>query len=246
LDGACAEYRKAIALKPDSAGAHCNLGLALKQKGDFRQALEELRRGHELGSKNPGWRYPSAEWVRQCERLVELDGKLPAFLDGKTTPASPEEWIELAGLCSLKHLNRAAAGFWHKAFTDKPLLAEDLQAWHRYKAACAAALAGCGQGNDASQLEVTERGRLRRQALDWLRADLAAWAKELARNTPEARAAVRDKMLHWQTDADLAGMRGPQALAQLPEAERSDWQKLWSDVADLLKRAHEKPAPEKK
>ena len=171
---------------------------------------------------------------------------MPSFREGKIPPASPEECIELAALCTLKRLHRAAADFSQKAFTDKPQLAEDLQAWHRYKAACAAALAGCGQGNDASQLEVTERGRLRRQALDWLRADLAAWAKELAKNTPEARAAVRDKMLHWQTDADLAGVRGPQALAQLPEAERSDWQKLWRDVADLLKRAHEKPAPEKK
>jgi hypothetical protein len=40
-------------------------------QGKFRQALEELRRGHELGSKLPGWKLPSAEWVRQCEKLIK-------------------------------------------------------------------------------------------------------------------------------------------------------------------------------
>jgi hypothetical protein len=184
--------------------------------------------------------------VRQCERLVELEGQLPSFREGKIPPASPEECIELAALCTFKRLHRAAVDFSQKAFTDKPQLAEDLQAGHRYNAACEAALAGCGQGNDASQLEAKERARLRRQALDWLRADLAAWAKELAKKTPEARAAVREQMQHWQTDTDLAGVRGPEALAKLPEGERRDWQKLWSDLADMLKRAQEKSAPEKK
>jgi serine/threonine-protein kinase len=175
-----------------------------------------------------------------------LDGKLPGYLERKPTPASPEERIELAELCTLKHLYGAAARFYDEAFAAAPKLADNLGVTHRYNAACAAALAGYGQGKDADKLDATERARLRRQALGWLRADLAAWAKELAKNTPEARAAVREMMQHWQTDADLAGVRGPEALAKLPEVERRDWQKLWSDVADLLKRAQEKPAPDKK
>src|SRR5262249_22072973 len=101
LDEAVAEYRKAIVLKPNLAEAHCNLGRALTQQGEFRQALEELRRGHELGSKNPGWRSPSADWVRQCERLIELDGKLPDFLEGKATRAGAAEAIQLARRCQL-------------------------------------------------------------------------------------------------------------------------------------------------
>jgi hypothetical protein len=35
----------------------------------------------------------------------------------------------------------------------------------------------------------------------------------------------------------LAGVRGPEALARLPEAERPEWQKLWEEVAALQKRA---------
>ncbi len=40
-------------------------------------------------------------------------------------------------------------------------------------------------------------------------------------------------MQHWQQDKDFAGVRGPKALARLPEAERHEWQKLWQDVAAL-------------
>lgn len=34
------------------------------------EALPLLRRGHELGSKERGWNYPSARWVADCERAL--------------------------------------------------------------------------------------------------------------------------------------------------------------------------------
>jgi Tfp pilus assembly protein PilF len=246
LGEASAAYRKALALEPDHAQAHCNLGLVLMQQGEFRQALDELRRGHELGSKNRNWRYPSAEWVRQCERLVELDEKLRGFLDGTAMPANAAERIQLAQVCYTKRLHRAAASLYAEAFTAEPKLADDLGASHRYNAARAAALAGCGVGNDADKLDEKEKAQLRGQALGWLRADLAAWTKEMAKNTPEARSAVREKMRHWQADADFAGVRAPEALAKLPEAERQPWQRLWDEVADLLSRAVAKKTPEER
>ena len=43
-------------------------------------------------------------------------------------------------------------------------------------------------------------------------------------------------MRHWQQDADLAGVRGKEALAALPADERAEWEKLWAEVADLLRR----------
>jgi eukaryotic-like serine/threonine-protein kinase len=246
IDEAVAECREAIRINKDLPEAHCNLGLTQRQQGEFRQALEELRRGHELGSKDPGWHYPSAQWMRQCERLVELDGKLPGFLEGKTTPSSPAERIELAELCSLKRLNRAAAHFYEEAFAGPAEAAVQLVAAHRYNAACAAALAGCGQGKDADQLDAKEKERLRGQALGWLQADLALRAKQLASGTPADGAAVQATLRHWLVDADLTGVRGPEALAKLPDTERQPWQKLWDDVADTLARAQAKAAPEKK
>jgi hypothetical protein len=43
-----------------------------------------------------------------------------------------------------------------------------------------------------------------------------------------------------------AGIRIPDTPKKLPEAERESWQKLWHDVADMLQRAAEKTAPDKK
>jgi hypothetical protein len=179
--------------------------------------------------------------VRQCERLVELDEKLPGFLARTTMPASPEERIELAGLCSLKHLHRAAARFCEKAFAGQPKLSEA----HRYNAACAAAQAGCGFGKDAATLDGTERARLRRQALDWLRAHLEAWERVLQKHPDKGRSAATKHFQEWLADPDFRGVRGPTALAKLPEAERQPWQKLWEEVAATLARARRTTTPQK-
>jgi hypothetical protein len=111
-----------------------------------------------------------------------------------------------------------------------------LAAGHRYNAACAAALAAAGGGTDAGKLDGEERARLRGQALTWLRADLSAWGR-VAQKSAEAHPQVRRTLTHWRQDADLVGVRGKDALAKLPAAERAAWQKLWAEVDDLLRRA---------
>jgi serine/threonine-protein kinase len=84
---AAAAYRRAIALKPDYAEAHCNLGDCLLRQGKFTRALAALKRGHELGSRRRDWPYPSARWVRECRRLKQLAGRLPALLADSVRPA---------------------------------------------------------------------------------------------------------------------------------------------------------------
>jgi tetratricopeptide (TPR) repeat protein len=243
LDEAIAEYQEAIRLKKDYAEAHCNLGLALERKGQFAEALVYLRRGHELGSKNPRWRYPSALWVRNCERLVELDGKLPLILSGEKQPTDNAERIALAQLCQLpcKNQHLAAKHFYDTAFSEKPHLTDDLNNQHRYNAACAAALAGCGQGADADKLHTKERALLRQQALDWLRADLKAYRPVMEKSAGKAGPIIAQRMQHWLQDGDFAGVRGDKALAKLPEAERKEWQKLWQEVETLRQRAAQPP-----
>jgi hypothetical protein len=46
----------------------------LREQGRFREALAALRRGHELGSKDPKWAYPSARWIAECEDLIRGAG----------------------------------------------------------------------------------------------------------------------------------------------------------------------------
>jgi hypothetical protein len=87
-----------------------------------------------------------------------------------------------------------------------------------------------GQGKDAHKLNDEERARLRPQALDWLRADLAAWARVTDRTL------VLRTLKRWRQDADLTSVRDPEGLAKLPQAEREAWCQLWSDVADLLQK----------
>jgi hypothetical protein len=212
-------------------------------KGRFTEALVHRRRGHELGSKDPRWEVPSAELVRRCERLVELDGKLPAILSGQKQPADAAERLALASLCQLpcKKLHAAALRFFREAFAEKPQLLDDLNVQHRYNAACAAALTGCGQGEDADKLDDKERARLSQQALDWLRADLKAYRQLMEKSAGKAGPAVAQRMQHWLQDEDFAGVHGPEALDRLPEAERQEWQKLWQEVEALRQSALRQP-----
>ncbi len=56
-----------------------------------------------------------------------------------------------------------AEGLYSAAFSDDPKLADDLSAGFRYDAACFAALAAAGQGEDAGKLDEKERTRLRNE-----------------------------------------------------------------------------------
>jgi serine/threonine-protein kinase len=165
---------------------------------------------------------------REAEAMILPN--LSAFLEGKYHPAAGDERLALLGVCQFRGRHRAAARLYADAFTADPKLADDLAAGHRYRAARSAALAAAGQGMDAAKVDDQERTRLRRQALGWLRADLTAWA-----GTTD-HALVQKTLKRWQQDADLAGVRDPEALAKLPQPEREGWGRLWSDVADLLQR----------
>jgi tetratricopeptide (TPR) repeat protein len=233
LGGAVRCYREALRLDPKYAKAQCGLGFALRQQGRFAESLTAFRRGHELGSRDPRWPYPSAQQVREAEAYAEREPLLEAIRTGQSSPAGPDEFPIFARMCCFTGHPAAAARLYREALALRPPLTA-----HRYDAACAAALAGCGQGQDAASLDEKKRAAWRRQALEWLRAELAARDKLAATN----QAAVRQELQHWQKDADFAGVRGQDALAKLPEAERAAWQKLWADV-DALRQRMEPQAP---
>jgi hypothetical protein len=111
---------------------------------------------------------------------------------------------------------------------------------HRYNAACSAALAAAGKREDAQHLPDKVRLMLRRQALGWLRADLALWAARRETTRPEASGQIAQTLHHWQLDADLAAVRDREALAQLPDEEREAFTSLWNEVAALLKKVEQK------
>src|SRR5262249_47196861 len=152
-----------------------------------------------------------------------LEERLPAVLRGEDSPADAAERLRFAEVCRVKKRYADAARQFEKAFADKPQLADDVQASYRYNAARAAALAGCGQGEDGDKLSTEERARWRRQAREWLQADLAVMAGKLDGGTAAGRARVRTRLTHWQANPDLAGLREPGALDKLSAEERDEW-----------------------
>ncbi|MFO0843024.1 MAG: tetratricopeptide repeat protein, partial [Gemmataceae bacterium] len=185
LDEAIRCFEAALRLRPDQAHAHVGLGLALGDIGRFAESLAAFRRAHQLGPKLPDWRYDSAKWVADAERLAELERKLPAVLEGKQCPADGTEAAGLAKVAAVKKLSVAAARLYQEAFVAAPTLASRPSKGHRYRAACQAALAGCGQGADSGGLDEKERSRLRKQALAWLRADLKSLNRLLDKQPDE-------------------------------------------------------------
>jgi Tfp pilus assembly protein PilF len=237
LGEAIREFRAAIECAPGYAVAHCNLGLSLREKGQFAEALAQLRRGHELGKKQPGWKFPSEKLVRQTERLADLDRRAAEVLKGEVKAKNASERLRLGSFClTQKKAPAAAARLYADAFQAEPALADDLQEGDRFTAARAAALAGCGQGRDAADLDEAGRALWRKQALEWLRADLQAWAKRLDGADADDRAEVRTALQRWQSAPDLAGLRDAASLEKLSEAERAAWSGFWKDVSSLMEK----------
>jgi serine/threonine-protein kinase len=231
-------YRKTLELKPGLKEVYYRLGAALMLQAQFDEAAAALQKASDLLSAKDPLLVQARQLQQQCRRYMILDTKLPVVLRGTEKPAKAAEQIEFAELCRIKKLYAAAAHFYGDAFTAEPKLADDVRGGARYNAACAAALAGCGQGKDADKLEDKERARLRRRALDWLREDLTWWGTVQA-DGKATNVSVSERLRHSQTDGDLAGLRAKVSLARLPDEERQQWERFWSDVDALLLRVSE-------
>jgi tetratricopeptide (TPR) repeat protein len=237
LDEAVAEFRKALQIRPDFAEAHNNLGNGLANKGQWDEAIAEFRKALQI---QPDYAL-ARNGLGDALDLAERDAVLPTILRGEAAPSDAAQQVRFADFCrEYKRLYATASRFYADAFTAEPGLAKDLSSGDRYDAACAAALAGCGQGEDAPKTDAKERSRWRNQALDWLRADLALWTKKSTDGKSEDRADAAATLSHWQEDSDLAGVRDKNALAKLPADEQDAWRQLWTDVDALLKKAQEK------
>jgi tetratricopeptide (TPR) repeat protein len=240
LDEAIVCLREAIRIKPDEPELYLSLGTVLRQQCQFTEALEAFRRARELGSKY----YRIAPAVNECEQLVRLAPRLLAILQGEAEPAGAAERLSYAQLCYFEKHYVAAARFWADAFAAEPKLGDEVPTCHRYSAACAAALAGVGQGVDAKNLSELEQARWRQQALAWLQADLAYWAERLQQGDKQGPGEGQWYFWLglWQRHPDFAGVRDEAALRKLPEAEQQAWRNFWEEVETLRQRSRRLPS----
>jgi hypothetical protein len=252
--------RPALLATATLATAFCTTLAVCRWGGGGNEELSDLawvvQHGEELGpSLEAGRRRHEAKWALAAEvaagrmtvreaagHFRRLDEAASDFPAGIPRPPGDESalranvldyvWVVLGD----QQRYATAARWYDAAFTAYPQLLSDPPPGHRYYAACAAALAGCGQGRDAADLDEKSRVGFHRQARVWLRADLEARRQLLEKEPAKALTVARD-MRYWLRDSSLSRVREPEALARLPEAERQAWQKLWADVADTRARA---------
>jgi len=232
-DEAIACYRKAVEFNPKNAIAHNNLGHLLSRKGQWDEASACYRKVLELSPKHPTAQAALAE----AQRVLLVQQKLPLFLKGEFKPTTNEERLGLADLCLSKKLYHASTNLHAEAFAADPKMADNVTAFRRYNAACCAAQAAAGEGDDSAKLDDAEKARLRKLALEWLRADLALYTKQLESGQYAARIAVVAALKHWQVDVDLVSIRDAAELKKLPAEENAAFSKLWADVVDVLQKA---------
>jgi tetratricopeptide (TPR) repeat protein/predicted Ser/Thr protein kinase len=215
----------------------------------YREFVKYHLKGLIVTSQNMGRADLAAAAQRELDELnasdpnlAVLDARLAAVLRGESTKTNAERMV-LAQRAYDTTQHAAAAKLWAEALEADPKVADDRQAQYRYNAACAATLAGCGQGTDNPAPDNTAKAKLRQQALDWLKAELAAWTKLLESGPPQARPVIVQTLLHWKADTDLAGIREPNASNALADAEREPWRALWAGVDALVVKAQTAPAP---
>lgn len=215
-----------VQLLPDYAEAHCNLGHALNQIGQFREALAAMKRGHELGSQQPDWQYPSADWLKNAEFYAALEPVLEQVLAGEQQPADARQAVSLAGMCLNKGIPHEAVRLYQKAFEISPEFADNGS--YRYFAALAAVAAardarGKGDAETANQ-QLTV-------AHQWLRADLAALRSDRYLQQPEQALRLLQRIYN---DVGFDSVRSDKNLAKLPPEQGDTWEAFWREVAAAI------------
>jgi tetratricopeptide (TPR) repeat protein len=248
---AATAFRDALRLDPKLPFTNVLLGQCEEYEGNPEEALAAYRRALELYEPYDPLARELPDMIRVVERQVALAARLGGVLRGEDKPSGAAETLAFAQLCSGRKLYAAAVRFFADAFAVDSKLALDRNAQNRYSAVCAAALASCGKSKDNPPPDEAARPKLRRQALEWLKAELEAWKRELASNDPPVAgrsqlnvAPVRERFQvyvgQYRLDGDLACVREPDALAKLPEEEQKAWHAFWADVDAALKGAAER------
>jgi tetratricopeptide (TPR) repeat protein len=120
LKEAIGHYETALRFDPGLIRAHAALGQALLALGQFREAatatrlcLDRLPQGHEPRSN-------VLAQLRRCERLIVLQNRLSAVLEGKDKPADAVETLEFAELRGLQGQEVGAARLYAEALGESP------------------------------------------------------------------------------------------------------------------------------
>jgi tetratricopeptide (TPR) repeat protein len=205
IAGATAAHREAIRLDPGDAYGYLNLARDLQFSGELEAGLVAMRRGHELGSSEPGFSMPTADWVRDLEGLIEDRGRLDAWSAGTSEPPPPEEQVRLAESAYAMGRCELAAKIVGELLALHPELASGTFGGARTTAAYAAAWLGRGTGEEARAW--------RARALDWIQQELTDMEERLV-GDESAAPAVREVLERWRANPGLRPLLDAEEIAE--------------------------------
>ncbi len=224
---------------------------ALLSMGRFDEVIAESKHLLEFPKVELAQRRATLRFLEIGRQLAPWSAKLPEIVAGTIKPTDSlsqracAEWFLLHRQCPV-----AAIRWYEAAFQQQPSLANDVDAENRFHAACAAAMAGCGMGEDAAMLNNDEKTNFRKKALEWLRDDLEVWGKRNRVGDIFTQSYAAQKLSEWPRNHRLDMVRDEASLSRLPAEERAKWQKLWSEIEILsandpvvrIKQAHQQVA----
>jgi serine/threonine-protein kinase len=239
-DASLAALQETVRRGPKFPYARQALGEMLRERGRPGEALAEFRADLRL---LPTHAEAYREAGRAHERMGQTEEAVAAYREAvRLKPALADAHLALGDALLARGDVSAARAAWADALrvagervASGPAAAADLWALPRQVAARAAVRLGTGPG--AASASAGEAARLRRQALDWLRADLARWELLVASGDPFERHGAAKRLAEWRDDPALAGVRDAGALEELPRGERDGWRRLWADADAARKRA---------
>jgi tetratricopeptide (TPR) repeat protein len=268
-EDAVTAFRQAVALEPLSGLAAHELSRALIMTGELAAGEVEAKRWLGLGTTHPELPYTASTFHEHVKRMVELNSKLIIVKDpdgkvlsltvldkvGEKPSKDANRLSMLVELCEFRKCPVAMWGYYGQLLAIKAEEADRL----RYAAITAALRAAAGRGEDARDLEVTERTQYRRLAFTCLLRQAAEIAVRLAESAEQDKALIEQgkggwpsgslyspssaqirlwaerQLRQWKQDPDLAIIRDEKALAKLPAEEQKGLREFWAGNEEMLK-----------
>ncbi len=231
-DAAIHHYNRATELRPDDAETYLRLGAALLSRGDFQAAVEQITKGHEMGTSQDDWEHPSQQQLDYALRCAKHQDDI----DGGTFDARDAD----------SRLLVAEVHYFQGRLVDavesyRQLLEQDPQRGDerliRFRAASAAIAA------EAAVDSKSEAKQLRDLALQWMVEDLEYWTA-IAEEEGQLPSNGINMLNRWIHARHLASVREPDRQEQLSDEDRAAWQDAWKRLTATLEETAEAKLPQ--
>ena len=216
-------FRSAIRYEPGLAEAHCNLGQALRRMGRYDEAVVAFRRGHELGTARDSWGYDSATWLAEAEALAADEARFLELL-AEPTLAPAVERAELARHGVATGRGAQALPLFVSATEEDPEVVEAMDPDWLALAGRAALQAAAEPGAPAEEH--------RQRALAWFEQHLGRLELLLV-DGELGEAEVLAALDELHDDRQLAELRAPTVLDELPADEADGWHAYWETLEEI-------------